>query len=68
MFNWEVGHLRLTMGGADTGVEGGLLPTGPVLVAEDVRQSSEAGTTGLADVICSETRHPRTCLLLLMYR
>lgn len=64
----EVRCLCLTNGGADIGVEGGLLPRGPVLVAEDARRLSEAGTTGLADVICSETRQPRTCLLLLMYK
>lgn len=50
------------------GVMGGSIIKGSVLVAEEVKQSLRPGTTGLADVICSATKHPRTCLLLLMYK
>ena len=50
------------------GVLGRCMGRGSVLVAVEVKQLSRVGTTGLADVMCSATKHPKTCLLLLMYK
>lgn len=50
------------------GVMRGCWGRGLVLVAVEVKQLFRLGTTGLADVMCSVTKHPKTCLLLLMYK
>ena len=67
--SWEVSRKCLVRGGADMGIEGeSKQQRGAGMAAEqpDVTQASECEMTGLADVILSETTHPRTYLLLEM--
>lgn len=69
--SWELSRLCLARGGADMGIEGeSKQERGAATAVEqlDVTQASECEVTGLAAVILSATTHPRTYLLLEMYR
>ena len=69
--SWELRRGCLARGGADFGVDGKAEPKqgAPVAVEQaEVTQVSSGGMTGLAEVILSAMTHPRTSLLLEMYR
>lgn len=69
--SWELGRGSLARGGADFGVDGRAeSKQGAAVEVEqpDVTHVSSVGMTGLADVILSAMTHPRTTLLLEMYK